>query len=350
MTHGVEISTQEDFQSGVCAGSPCDGSSCTTLGLARTLACDQEAGCVLCEPMLGCGDDVLAEGTSARLVGRDDGDAGDARHHRSTTAAKGSKDCRCHLHNCQLPATDRCSRSYPLFVPPLRCCAPVLAAAEVQLISGSDGVALSAIQNQRLPDLAMKPRLEGEVCCATLPAEDTGLPTTRLQNMHDRLEIPALSPHFSPTGEDRDESNDVKDQRLLKMFREFTVELNRGMRLVQFVATRGYVEVHCQLTDDLETLKLDEYTGCIIEFPLRQVAKMSRLMKHTLVPRDDRSTQLVAEHLVTIDFVNCRLVFVYVSAPEAHRFMTCLQLLVARAQYKGKHHVPLVSAFPVRTH
>merc|ERR1712038_1779535 len=104
-----------------------------------------------------------------------------------------------------------------------------------------------------------------------------------------------------------------------------------------------YSEIHCQILEDLQTLKVDEGSGCIIEFPLGAVSKVYRIVKN-----DDRwhsAAEMTgsasmppsnAEHIVVIEFMRRKLAFVFGEMSAAQSFLMCIELLIRRAQ-ESKH-------------
>lgn len=225
--------------------------------------------------------------------------------------------------NCDTPALALASCS---------CSAEARSEMPVQLLSDTDAVALGLMERiLHSPDLAIRPGFDDEVVC--LPPTMT----MKQRSLRDKLEIPKSSPGSSS---EAPESREAKDQMLLKKYREFTLELHAGKFLTQFTANQDYTDVHCQLTDDLETLKLDEHNGCIVEFPLSAVAKMIHIVKndnrwHGAGLEMSDVLPPCSEHLVIVDFQHRKLVFVFAEDREANRFMTCMQLLVRRSQQRN---------------
>jgi hypothetical protein len=131
-------------------------------------------------------------------------------------------------------------------------------------------------------------------------------------------------------------SEELRMERLLKMYQEFVLELHTGAFLTQLTSSRDYSDIHCQLMEDLVTLKLDQSSGRIIEFPLTGVSKVYRII------RDDEKWYRVqgsapsapAEHIVVVEFMRRKLAFVFKEAYSALRFLTCMELLIRGAQQK----------------
>merc|ERR1719158_2778628 len=81
----------------------------------------------------------------------------------------------------------------------------------------------------------------------------------------------------------REESDEAQRRKLLELYQDFALDLHTGMYLTQLTSNRDYSNIHCQLMEDLQTLKLDQSNGRIIEFPLTGVSKVYRIVKN-----DDR--------------------------------------------------------------
>ena len=86
-------------------------------------------------------------------------------------------------------------------------------------------------------------------------------------------------------------SNDAPEKRkaLLEAYRNFVVNLHRGAYYSQLTASCEYSEIHVQLMDDLQTLKLDQSNGRIIEFPLVSVSKVYRVVRSVEVASSPHS-------------------------------------------------------------
>merc|ERR1740138_297245 len=76
-----------------------------------------------------------------------------------------------------------------------------------------------------------------------------------------------------------DDSEEHRKRKLLEMLQEFAIDLHTGMYLTQLTSNRDYSDIHCQLMEDMTTLKLDQSNGRIIEFPLTNVSKVYRIVK-----------------------------------------------------------------------
>lgn len=144
------------------------------------------------------------------------------------------------------------------------------------------------------------------------------------------LRYPSLPKDFTlEEGYEEYQERDV----LLGLFREFALDLNRGRYLTQLGSNQDYSVIHCQVMDDLQTLKVDQGNGCIIEFPLTGVSKVYRIVK-----TDERlmnvqtTTAPNVEHIVVVEFMRRKLAFVFTEVKEAQKFLLCMELMIRRAQ------------------
>mmetsp|Transcript_54435 Transcript_54435/g.124861 ORF Transcript_54435/g.124861 Transcript_54435/m.124861 type:complete len:146 (-) Transcript_54435:122-559(-) len=110
------------------------------------------------------------------------------------------------------------------------------------------------------------------------------------------------------------------------------------MYLTQLTSTREYADIHCQLMDDLQTLKLDQSNGRIIEFPLTGVSKVYRIVKNDQKWYNANSVPVPplplsnAEFIVVVEFMRRKLAFVFKEMVASQRFLLCMELLIRRAQ------------------
>jgi len=133
-----------------------------------------------------------------------------------------------------------------------------------------------------------------------------------------------------------------KQQVLMEMYEDFVLDLYKGVHMTQITMNQDYCDIHCQLLDDLQTLMVDEGSGCRVEFPLGAVSKAHRVVKN-----DDKwcsagsstgSTPMPplplisAEHIVSVEFTRQRLAFVFDSIAAAQKFLICMELVIRRAK------------------
>eukprot|EP00931_Biecheleriopsis_adriatica_P029147 TRINITY_DN1734_c0_g1_i1.p1 TRINITY_DN1734_c0_g1~~TRINITY_DN1734_c0_g1_i1.p1 ORF type:complete len:283 (+),score=37.43 TRINITY_DN1734_c0_g1_i1:76-924(+) len=162
--------------------------------------------------------------------------------------------------------------------------------------------------------------------------------TPRQKDLKSQLELPSLQtypvpPHCSP-----EEPEQQRKDKLLDMYQEFALDLHTGMYLTQLTSNRDYSDIHCQLMEDMTTLKLDQSNGRIIEFPLTNVSKVYRIVNTgdkwynagTPLPPSAMNT----EQIVVVEFMRRKLAFVFKELPTAQRFLICMELLIRSAQQK----------------
>mmetsp|Transcript_103066 Transcript_103066/g.183128 ORF Transcript_103066/g.183128 Transcript_103066/m.183128 type:complete len:288 (-) Transcript_103066:19-882(-) len=163
--------------------------------------------------------------------------------------------------------------------------------------------------------------------------------TPRQRNLKEQLELPSLQTYPIPPNCAPEEQEEARKEKLLDMYQEFALDLHTGMYLTQLTSNRDYSDIHCQLMEDMTTLKLDQSNGRIIEFPLTNVSKVYRIVKN-----DDKwysaGTPLPnalpanSEQIVVVEFMRLKLPFVFKELQTAQRFLICMELLIRRAQQK----------------
>jgi len=176
--------------------------------------------------------------------------------------------------------------------------------------------------------------------------------TPRQRDIRDGLQLPRLSMYPVPPNCGPEDSEEDRRRKLLQMYQEVALDLHTGMYLTQLTADRDYSDIHCQLMEDMTTLKLDQSNGRIIEFPLTNVSKVYRIVKNddkfytpgTVVPSEKGAK---SEHIVVVEFLRRKLAFVYKEVAVAQRFMICMELLIRRAQQKQALR-SLTPTFPPR--
>jgi len=137
------------------------------------------------------------------------------------------------------------------------------------------------------------------------------------------------------------------------MYQEFALDMHSGMYLTQLTSNRDYSDIHCQLMEDMITLKLDQSNGRIIEFPLTNVSKVYRIVKNddkwytvgTPVPGESSAN---TEQIIVVEFMRRKLAFVFKELLVSQRFLICMELLIRRAQQKQAKKAPraLTPTFP----
>jgi len=165
--------------------------------------------------------------------------------------------------------------------------------------------------------------------------------TIRQKEFRDRIELPQMCDYPHAPGYRVDEPEDTKRYRLLQFYQEFTFDLYVGMHLTQLINGRFYEDVHCQLMDDLQTLKLDQSDGCIIEFPLISVSSVFPCDDgdwneiRTSLSKSTNRRILRPEFPVEVDFSRRRLTFIFNVLMAAQQFALCIQLLARWAQQRA---------------
>merc|ERR1740121_901861 len=104
--------------------------------------------------------------------------------------------------------------------------------------------------------------------------------TPRQRDLRDQLELPSLHAYPVPPDCAPDDDEEERKRKLLDMYQGFALDLHTGTYLTQLTSTRDYSNIHCQLMEDMTTLKLDQTNGRIIEFPLTNVSKVYRIVKN----------------------------------------------------------------------
>eukprot|EP00435_Cladocopium_sp_Y103_P070594 s497_g35.t1 len=145
--------------------------------------------------------------------------------------------------------------------------------------------------------------------------------------------------------DDEDLGEEEKKMALLQIYQDSVLDLLSGLELTVMAGNQEYVDSHCQLMPGFTSLKVDY--GCdnsITEFPLNNVTKMYRVVKRRantqlhLAEHHPRTSYPFPEtdHIVIVEFVSRKLVFVFVDEVEAQRFLLCLELLTWQSQHDDR--------------
>lgn len=200
-------------------------------------------------------------------------------------------------------------------------------------------------------DMTLTPRraLKGDRGRCAVPA------TPRQQDFTDKIRLPRMRRYPLPPGCSSEEPEERKLEELLRTYRDFVLDLHRGMHMTQLSANQDYSDIHCQVLEDLQTLKVDQGSGCIVEFPLSAVSKVYRMVKNddnwhsagslmgpVPIPPLPLSN---AEHIVVIEFMRRKLAFVFSDMAAAQRFLVCIELLTRRVQ-ETRSEAQLASSQP----
>lgn len=160
--------------------------------------------------------------------------------------------------------------------------------------------------------------------------------TPRQNILKEQLSLPRMPRYPVPLNCSEDDPDDVKTAELLRIFQAFVLDLHNGLCLTRVLETDAYLDVHCQLQDDLLTLKVDQLCGRMIEFPLTAVTKVYCFARSVHpcfeVASDPLGTKPSpsSEHIVVLEFARRKLALVF-DEEEAHNFMMCIELLVCFA-------------------
>lgn len=161
---------------------------------------------------------------------------------------------------------------------------------------------------------------------------------SRQCNFKDKIRLPTLRRYPVPPNCSADGPEESCREELLQVYQEFVLELHKGIHMTQLTANQDYSNIHCQILEDLQTLKVDQGSGCIVEFPLTAVSKVYRIIKNDdklysngLLP-GARFPPTVSEHIVVVEFMRRKLAFVFKDMDAAQRFLMCIELLIRRAQ------------------
>jgi len=172
--------------------------------------------------------------------------------------------------------------------------------------------------------------------------------TPRQLELKNQVELPLLATYPLPPNAEITDSAEERKLKLLETYREFVLDLHTGMFLRQLTTNTCYYDIHCQLSEDMETLKLAMNCGNIIEFSLLGVSKVHRIVKngfkwynaHSVVP----GRGVDVEHIVIVEFVKRKLAFAFSELQVAQRFLMCMELMVRSVQQKHSAKLPQSSA------
>lgn len=166
--------------------------------------------------------------------------------------------------------------------------------------------------------------------------------TPRQQGFRDGLQLPQLRRYPMPPHCSADDTEETWHEELLRLYQDFVLDLRKGIYMTQLTPGHRYSSIHCQILEDLATLKVDQGSGSLVEFPLTAVSKVYRVIKNddkwhnagsmtgpTPMPPLPLSN---AEHIVVVEFMRKKLAFVFHNVPTAQRFLMCMELLIRRAQ------------------
>eukprot|EP00927_Polykrikos_kofoidii_P024035 TRINITY_DN21938_c0_g1_i1.p1 TRINITY_DN21938_c0_g1~~TRINITY_DN21938_c0_g1_i1.p1 ORF type:complete len:246 (+),score=34.51 TRINITY_DN21938_c0_g1_i1:151-888(+) len=148
----------------------------------------------------------------------------------------------------------------------------------------------------------------------------------REENLKRQINLPTMPVYPCPPTCTPADPEDQRQSELLRIYQEFVMDMHKGIRMTLLTSQHDYSEVHCWISDDLRTLKLDEGSGCIIEFPLNVVSSVQRLVRKT------NDSALPWEHVVIIEFERRKLAFAFNDLLTAQNLLVCLKLLIYQTQ------------------
>jgi hypothetical protein len=166
--------------------------------------------------------------------------------------------------------------------------------------------------------------------------------TQRQQSLKEQVRLPLMMRYPVPLHCSPEDPEEVRIAELLRTFQVFVLDMHKGVYMTQVTTTDEYSDIHCQLLDDLQTLKVDQGSSCIVEFPLTAVTRIYRVVRNDgkvfsggspTGPVPMPPLPLVnAEHIVVVEFMKRKLVLVFGTMSDAQSFIMCMELLVRFAQ------------------
>eukprot|EP00811_Abedinium_folium_P002166 NODE_11986_length_1253_cov_4.432504.p1 GENE.NODE_11986_length_1253_cov_4.432504~~NODE_11986_length_1253_cov_4.432504.p1 ORF type:complete len:316 (-),score=47.88 NODE_11986_length_1253_cov_4.432504:306-1127(-) len=129
-----------------------------------------------------------------------------------------------------------------------------------------------------------------------------------------------------PWSKNHHETPDAIHVRLTELYQDFLINLCVGLHSAQLTTSEDYSDVHCQLSEDLQTFTLRLRDGRVVEFRLDGVHTM---MSSHLTTYD--------EHIAIIESSMGRLVFLHHSREDAQRFVACMEMLTQMMRRKGRN-------------
>lgn len=161
--------------------------------------------------------------------------------------------------------------------------------------------------------------------------------TPRQRSIRDRVQLPFLRRYPVAPGCTLEQSEEFRQRELLRVYQDFVLDLHKGFNMTQLTSNQDYSLIHCQILEDLQTLKVDQGSGCIIEFPLDAVSKVYRIVKsddkwYNANVQGSMGPTSHTEHIVVVEFRKRKLAFVFAELSSASCFLLCMELLIRRAQ------------------
>jgi len=155
------------------------------------------------------------------------------------------------------------------------------------------------------------------------------------QDWQDYLELPLMDTFPS------DASIKLQQEELLKSCREFAIKWQAGSSLKQIISNDTCLDSHVQLMEDLMAVRIDQSSGLVIEFPLRNVSKVYRMVKYKKWWRSpnvkfvmEEHVKKLAQHVVIIEVEDVKhgkhtkIAFAFPTPEESLNFSNCFSLLL----------------------
>jgi hypothetical protein len=156
---------------------------------------------------------------------------------------------------------------------------------------------------------------------------------------------------------------------LKKLFKYFISELSKGVYFTLLAVSNTCLLLHCQLTDNFQTLTVDPKTGEKVEFPLIDIIQICEVIQMIEPPSNEphlintvetkKSTTKISKvplldfrclgknkmYLVIFKFHWRLLAFVFYCENEAYRFKLCFDLLIHFVKTKSQKKSLIYHAF-----
>eukprot|EP00929_Paragymnodinium_shiwhaense_P058102 TRINITY_DN29101_c0_g2_i2.p1 TRINITY_DN29101_c0_g2~~TRINITY_DN29101_c0_g2_i2.p1 ORF type:complete len:256 (-),score=64.86 TRINITY_DN29101_c0_g2_i2:111-878(-) len=174
-----------------------------------------------------------------------------------------------------------------------------------------------------LSDPSMPRHGEPDSLWGMQPVMPAGTPSHR--DFKQRVKLPPMPQYPCPPSCSSSDSEERRKQVLLDIFQDFVVDMHRGCSMTLLTSQHDYSEIHCWLSEDTRILKVDQGSGCIVEFPLSAVSTVQRLIRKA-------NGDVPCEHVVIIEFDKRKLAFAFKELQQAQSFLICFKLLIYDAQ------------------
>lgn len=149
------------------------------------------------------------------------------------------------------------------------------------------------------------------------------------------MEVPIMKEYPAIPGGRSFSSGTQRRDQLCKMFQDFVIDLHTGMYIRQVLSSHDHADIHCQLVKDTMSLRLDQCSGCIVEFPLFEISKFQHV----------RLSSGIGQVVVVI-FEKRKLAFLFQELDVANRFQICMEILTRLAIEKKAEMEQTVLNYP----